>query len=419
MCELFGVSSKSKIKCNNLLETFFSHSDDHCHGWGLATFENGVSVEKEPVAAWKSDYLKRRMTVDIEEKTLIAHIRKASRGSLEYRNSHPFVMRDSSRRTWTLAHNGTMFECAALDKFVSVQTGATDSERILYYLIEQMDDKIREMHRELTAEERFAVFDEVIHAITPKNKVNLLVYDGDIFYVHVNHQGSLHRLVKEDGVIFSTTALTEEAWEPVPMNQLLGYCEGRLIYEGKVHHNEYVKSKYLFAGGGDVASCLGGYMATMGNDVTLLAEGEHLQTIQNRGLRMETLTRGTLAVRSMKASRMDTYEGRPDVVFFSGAEDVDGGDISEIRRIVGEKTIIVALSDEVAVCEKLHSEFPAHLVVRGHIDVSGQLSAPGFVTMKEDEIKVTLQVEEACKDNPLVTQMEKDLRESKVEVFSV
>ena len=75
MCELFGISSAKKIRCNDLLRTFFSHGKDNPNGWGMAFFYgnslsgNSVSVEKEAVSSLKSSYLKGRLRSDIEVNT--------------------------------------------------------------------------------------------------------------------------------------------------------------------------------------------------------------------------------------------------------------------------------------------------------------------------------------------------------------
>ncbi|MCR5529980.1 MAG: class II glutamine amidotransferase [Saccharofermentans sp.] len=45
-------------------------------------------------------------------------------------------------RTWTLAHNGTIFEGDLLNRYY-IQNGTTDSERILLYLIDQIDSHIQ------------------------------------------------------------------------------------------------------------------------------------------------------------------------------------------------------------------------------------------------------------------------------------
>lgn len=253
MCELLGINSTEKIVCNHLLREFFSHSTQHPDGWGLATFyENAVSLEKEPVSALDSIYLKNRLTDEIREDVLLAHIRKASVGKLSYQNSHPFALRDCQGRLWTFIHNGTIFESPALEPYKIQQKGETDSERILYYLVDQINFRQANAQKALSDQERFAVVDDMIHAITPKNKVNLLIYDGELFYIHANHKGSLYLCQNQKTettfttLIVSTQPLNIEqsgnsCWTEVPQNTLLAYRKGRLIYQGKPHHNEYIK----------------------------------------------------------------------------------------------------------------------------------------------------------------------------------
>lgn len=244
MCELFGVNSMEAIRCNEMLKEFFSHGIDHPHGWGLATFYgNAVSLEKEPVASVESVYLKNRLTEDIEKDKLIAHIRKASKGGIEYQNSHPFVLRDTSDRVWTLAHNGTIFESSELEPYIYRQKGQTDSERILYYLVDRVNAVQKEVDRELTEEERFSIVEEVVRTITPENKVNLLIYDGDLFYVHTNQEKSLHRCQKGKTLIISTRPLKGNNWEIVPMNTLFAYRSGGMVHAGQKHANEYIENK--------------------------------------------------------------------------------------------------------------------------------------------------------------------------------
>lgn len=251
MCELFGISSMKKVKCNEMLQEFFSHGNEHPHGWGIASFyDNAVSMEKEPVSSVKSVYLKHRLTEDIEQDTLIAHIRKASKGGIEYRNSHPFILRDDTDRAWTLAHNGTIFESCELEPYAYQQKGQTDSERILYYLVDQVNIAQKEAGRELTEKERFSVADKVVHTVAPKNKVNLLIYDGDLFYIHTNHKNSLYSCQKGKSLFISTKPLKKNHWESVPMNTLFAYRKGELVYTGEKHADEYIENeketRYLY-----------------------------------------------------------------------------------------------------------------------------------------------------------------------------
>lgn len=73
----------------------------------------------------------------IEE--LVAYIRYATVGRIEAANCHPFVWDDQSGRTWTLVHNGTLFESGPTSTFVTQQEGATDSERLLLYIVSRMN----------------------------------------------------------------------------------------------------------------------------------------------------------------------------------------------------------------------------------------------------------------------------------------
>ena len=240
MCELFGVSARRKVAVEGLLREFFSHSGRHPNGWGMAVFyENSVSLEKEPVQALQSAYLKERLRRSINVRNMIAHIRLATRGNMEYVNCHPFVLRDSSGRCWTLAHNGTIFDYPRHDPYLHRQEGGTDSERILCFLVDQVDGKQQELGRPLTPEERFGLLDGLVSDMAKGNKLNLLVYDGELLYVHTNYANSLYCSRREDAVLFATTPLDQGCWEPHPFTTLCAYRDGCRIFSGTNHGNEY------------------------------------------------------------------------------------------------------------------------------------------------------------------------------------
>jgi glutamine amidotransferase len=244
MCELFGFSSEKRTVINEYLKTFFGHSPEHPHGWGLACFDgNEAFIEKEPMQASKSQYLKSRLTVPIENPTVIAHIRYATVGNVEYLNCHPYTGKDSQGRRWTLAHNGTIFDYGQLNRYFRLQMGDTDSERILMYLVDQVDEKTKELGRSLEADERFALLDGIVSDMARGNKLNFLLYDGEYTYVHTNYRDSLHYLEKEGGVMFSTRPLSEEDWKPVSFATLLAYRGGKKVFTGTNHGNEYVDNE--------------------------------------------------------------------------------------------------------------------------------------------------------------------------------
>lgn len=240
MCELFGFCAAKNYDLTKWLKEFYSHSPNHPDGWGLATFYgNAVSVEKEPICANDSTYLMNRLSVPVEESLLLSHIRKASVGALEFSNCHPFVKRDAGDRCWTLIHNGTIFQSEVLEKYTQVQRGSSDSERILLYIIENIDSLENRLGRAATSKERFDVVESSIAEIAPGNKVNLMIYDSEQFYVHANMASSLHYLELSDGIMLSTKPLSDESWHEVPLSTVIVYRDGREIFRGEDRHHVY------------------------------------------------------------------------------------------------------------------------------------------------------------------------------------
>lgn len=244
MCELFGFSSEKGFVINEYLKEFFSHSDKHPHGWGLACLEgNEALIEKEPLQATKSRYLSERLTVPIDNRNVLAHIRYATVGNVDSCNCHPYTRKDIQGRRWTMIHNGTIFDYWQTNKYFKLQDGDTDSERILMYVVDKVNEKIRESGRELEAEERFNLLDEIVSDMAQGNKLNLILYDGEYTYVHTNYKKSLYYLEKEDSVIFSTQPLSKEEWKAVSFTTLLTYHDGKLVFTGTNHGNEYVDNE--------------------------------------------------------------------------------------------------------------------------------------------------------------------------------
>lgn len=244
MCELFGFSAQNELTANDYLKAFFAHSDFHPHGWGLACVSRGGAlIEKESVKASDSHYLRERLSQPISEKLLLAHIRFATIGNVEYKNCHPFTGRDCTGRRWTLVHNGTIFDYPALYPYLKAQRGDTDSERVFLYLLDRLNEATRRNGAGLSFEERFRLFDEIVCDMARGNKLNLLFTDGKYLYVHTNCRGTLHYLEKNNAAIVSTQPLSDENWQPVPFGQLLAFSKGRQVKAGAGHQHEYIQSE--------------------------------------------------------------------------------------------------------------------------------------------------------------------------------
>lgn len=241
MCELFGFSAARPLEINDYLREFASHSVRHPDGWGLAVFySNALLLEKEPVPAYQSKLLGEILEKPLVVRDMLAHIRLGTRGVLVFDNTHPFVMKDNWGHTWTLAHNGTVFHGELTDPYRETQLGKTDSERILCLLIDEMNRAQSRVGRAFDPRERFALMDSLLCRLAPGNKLNLLVYDGELLYVHTNYADSLYERQLEEGVLFATVPLDEDGWQPVPFCTLLAFRQGQQVFQGTSHGWEYL-----------------------------------------------------------------------------------------------------------------------------------------------------------------------------------
>ncbi len=148
MCRLFGFRSvipsqvhRSLLSADNALG---AQSNDHPDGWGVAHYVDGSPhVTKSPTAAL-ADQLFHRLSGVVASETVLAHVRKATRGDQSVLNCHPFQY-----GRWVFAHNGDVplfaerFRASLmgeisprLRRFI---LGETDSEVIFFLLLTEIE----------------------------------------------------------------------------------------------------------------------------------------------------------------------------------------------------------------------------------------------------------------------------------------
>ena len=242
MCEIFCFNSNTPRQINECLECFYNHSEDHPHGWGLANMQsNEFVINKEPIKATCSAHLKKILSNPVVSKNVFAHIRLATMGEIISPNCHPFIELDDNNRSWMLIHNGTIFNYPPLDKYKEIETGNTDSERILLFIIDNINKFEKAKGAPSTIKERFKLITELIEGIAKGNKLNLMIYDGDLTYIHSNMKDSLYYLKNEEGFLVASTPITDdEGWKPVELNKVFGLIDGNIIFESEEHENEFI-----------------------------------------------------------------------------------------------------------------------------------------------------------------------------------
>ncbi|WP_416520243.1 class II glutamine amidotransferase [Streptomyces achromogenes] len=134
MCRLFGLSSAPRrthatfwlLDAPDSLSRQSRHDPD---GTGLGYFaaDGTPRVDKAPIAAYE-DRAFAEEARRVESATFVAHVRYASTGGLDARNTHPFAQEGR-----LFAHNGVIEDLDRLDDHLgedrSLVGGDTDSER--------------------------------------------------------------------------------------------------------------------------------------------------------------------------------------------------------------------------------------------------------------------------------------------------
>ena len=119
--------------------------------------------------------------------------------------------------------------------------GDTDSERILLYIIDKVNEFEKAKKAPSTIKERFNLLTELIADLSKNNKLNLIFYDGDLTYIHSNMRDSLYYLKNDEEFLVASTPLTDdENWKSVELNKLFGLIDGKIIFESEEHDNEFI-----------------------------------------------------------------------------------------------------------------------------------------------------------------------------------
>jgi glutamine amidotransferase len=146
MCRLFGFRSNVESRAHRSLivaeNAMANQASYHSDGWGIGYFiDDDPYLFRTSKGAAHDDSF-RRFSEGLRSNTLLVHIRKATVGSIDPINSHPFRY-----GSWIFAHNGTIFgfekvkarmQAEILPVYQRVLFGNTDSETIFYFILSAM-----------------------------------------------------------------------------------------------------------------------------------------------------------------------------------------------------------------------------------------------------------------------------------------
>jgi predicted glutamine amidotransferase len=170
MCRLFGMSAaphrdRATFWLLDAEDGLTVQSRREPDGTGLGAFSaRGVPiVSKQPIAAFEDAVFAREARALVSS-TFIAHIRFASTGAVERKNTHPFEQRGR-----LLAHNGVIGGLDRLEAELgddrALVAGDTDSERFFALVTRRIEQHDGDVTAGLTAAARFVAATLPLYAL--------------------------------------------------------------------------------------------------------------------------------------------------------------------------------------------------------------------------------------------------------------
>jgi predicted glutamine amidotransferase len=170
MCRLFGMSGGDRrVRATFWLleapDSLARQSRREPDGTGVGWFDDDgrPQLSKQPLAAY-ADREFAREARELESTTFIAHIRYATTGEVELRNTHPFEQRGR-----LFAHNGVIHDLERLEHELgderALLQGDTDSERLFALVTRDIDRHGGDVGAGITAAARWVAEHLPVYAI--------------------------------------------------------------------------------------------------------------------------------------------------------------------------------------------------------------------------------------------------------------
>jgi glutamine amidotransferase len=267
MCRLFGFRSAVPAAVHPALVTeknsLVIQSREHRDGWGIAAY----GMEPRPTVAHgvgpaHSDPDFHRVSSHVSAQTVVAHVRLASVGAVELRNSHPFL-----HGRWSFVHNGTLKNYerhkAAVESLIRPELrpnirGTTDSERCFQIFLTRLSARgpIEETVRVEDVASALAETMGLVAAITDepgqeRSAMNFLVTNGEVMVATRRHRtlfisdgrrsepgkaAPIRHGARMEQLIIASEALcgNHTAWTEISEEEIVGVDGGLVLHRWRL-----------------------------------------------------------------------------------------------------------------------------------------------------------------------------------------
>ena len=232
----------------------------HADGWGIGLIhDHAALVIREPNAAHGSDWLAFLQRQDPRSHLVVAHVRRATLGARQLRNTQPFE-RELGGRSHLFAHNGMVHAIDADPRFASRRfrpIGDTDSERAFCALLERLAPAWDLGLPSL--EDRLATIVQFAAELRELGPANFVYIDGDAVFAHGHRRKTDHGTIEPPGLhvlcrtcsaggdgvqlagltldhqaaqqvaLVASVPLSAEGWSPLAEGEVVVLREGQIV----------------------------------------------------------------------------------------------------------------------------------------------------------------------------------------------
>jgi len=136
--------------------------------------------------------------------------------------------------------------------------------------------------------------------------------------------------------------------------------------------------KFAILGAGGVGGYFGGRLAQVGEDVTFVARGNHLKTILDSGLRVDSIN-GDFLIHPACAADSPKADQRPDVILLAVKAWQLNDAIRQMTPLIGKQTAIIPLLNGMEHIDTLVNEFGREHVLGGVCRISAFIAGAGHI----------------------------------------
>lgn len=172
--------------------------------------------------------------------------------------------------------------------------------------------------------------------------------------------------------------------------------------------------KYLIIGAGGTGGVIACKMTKSKKDVSLIARGENLKAIKEKGLKINKLYSGENETVKVNAFSQDEYKESPDVIFVCVKSYSLESVYPLIRRVSNSKTVVIPILNIYGTGGKMQKEFPELLVTDGCIYVSAEKTVPGEILMHGEICNIFFGVREQKEYREVLKDIAADLKDSNI-----